>query len=120
MRASCSKQIFGGFRPSLSQASNYIEDASAFRGLVALSFALSYGFSLVAFLVLPLMPSQKADAQWRKRAWPVRPVFGVVALALLGAAFLYSVSVTLLTMVPSTACLEFVGGEGCDVNAIKG
>ena len=73
----------------------------------------------MAFLVLPLMPAQKADAQWRKRAWPVKPVFGVLAILMLGAAFIYSVSVTLLTMFPATACLEFVGGEGCDVNTTK-
>ena len=93
---------------------NYVEDEPAFRSLVASSFALSYAFSFASFAVLPLMPDQKAQAQWRKRAWPTHRGFGVATLLLLGLTFAYSVTLTLLTMFPSTMCLELVGGEGCD------
>lgn len=78
---------------------------------------LSYGFSFLSFVLLPLIPNQKADAQLRKRSWPERPLFGVIALGMLAAAFLYSVSLTLLTMFPGTQCLKLVGGAGCGGHA---
>ena len=39
-------QLFGLFRPSLSNSANYIADTPSFRATVASSFALSYAFSL--------------------------------------------------------------------------
>ncbi|CAJ1330826.1 unnamed protein product, partial [Effrenium voratum] len=39
-------QIFTVFHPSLTERQNYIEDAPSFRRTVALSYVVSYGFSL--------------------------------------------------------------------------
>ena len=112
-----SNQIFGHFRPSLSNSANYINDAPAFRDAVAASFLLSYAFSFVSFAVLPLLPDQKESCAVRKRTWPASPAFAYASLALLIPAFVYSLTITLLTMVPEYQCLELVGGDGCDDGA---
>lgn len=81
-------QIFGLFRPNLSDAENYKQlgesgDASGlrldtmdFRHTVASSFLLSYGFSFAGFVLLLLLPWQKQEAQRRKREWSRHPAFG--------------------------------------------
>jgi hypothetical protein len=82
-------QIFATFTPSLSDASNYIEDTAAFRETVARSFGLSYGFAFASLGFLILMPSQKAEAQHRKKTWSSHPCYGYATIVLLIAAFGY-------------------------------
>lgn len=106
-------QIFGTFRPSLSDSANFIEDSTSFRSLVMSSVLLSYGFTLLSLVALPLLPDQKSEAQERKRTWSSSTRVGWLNITLLGSTFLYSVSLTFLTMLPATACLKIVGGEGC-------
>ena len=108
-----SNQIFGLFRPSLSDSANFVEDAPSFRAAVMWSFVIGYAFSFAAQTVLPLLPSQKAQAQERKRSWSSSPRIGCFSVTLLGLAFVYSVTLTFLAMFPSTACLRIVGGSGC-------
>jgi len=110
-----SNLIFGHFfHPSLSNAQNYIDDTPSFRWTVASSYLVSYIFSFGALLLLPLLPNQKDDAQERKRTRPRSKWFAVITVALAIFAFLYSLTVNVLTIFPSTACLEIAGGEGCD------
>ena len=108
-----SNQIFGQWRPSLSDAANFIEDTPAFRSLVMASVAVGYAASFVAFVALPLFPRQKDDAQMRKRSWPSSNALGHFSITLLASTFTYSVTLIVLSMIPSTACLQVVGGEGC-------
>ena len=73
-----SNQMYGAFRPSLSDSQNYIEDTPSFRSVVAASFVLSYFFAFASLATLLLLPDQKDEAQRRKRAWsaarpPARP-----------------------------------------------
>ena len=77
------------------------------------SVVLGYGFTFLSFIVLPLLPDQKSEAQERKRTWSSTPRIGWSSVLLLGSTFIYSVTLTFLTMFPSTACLKLVGGEGC-------
>ena len=65
-------QIFGLFQPSLSDAANYLADTPRFRDTVAVSFVLSYAFAFASLGVLVLLPDQKAEAQRRKRTWPLQ------------------------------------------------
>lgn len=81
---------------------------------VALSYLLTYGFAVGSLLLLPLLPAQKADTQARKRSRPRGGVFAAINLSFIGLAVAYSLTTALLTVIPSTSCLEFVGGEGCD------
>jgi hypothetical protein len=68
---------------------------------------------LVAFIFLPLLPDQKAEAQARKATWPSRPAYGVLTVALMGSSLLYAIVVSVLAMLPATMCLKLVGGDGC-------
>mmetsp|Transcript_36815 Transcript_36815/g.68546 ORF Transcript_36815/g.68546 Transcript_36815/m.68546 type:complete len:564 (-) Transcript_36815:228-1919(-) len=106
-------QIFGLFRPNLSESANYRADTPEFRNTVALSFLLSYGFSFASFCLLVLIPDQKQEAQRRKREWGKRACYGYITVALLAMAMSYTLTVNFMTMIPATACLEAVGGSGC-------
>eukprot|EP00747_Dinoflagellata_sp_TGD_P008517 gnl/TRDRNA2_/TRDRNA2_118145_c0_seq1.p1 gnl/TRDRNA2_/TRDRNA2_118145_c0~~gnl/TRDRNA2_/TRDRNA2_118145_c0_seq1.p1 ORF type:complete len:563 (+),score=56.63 gnl/TRDRNA2_/TRDRNA2_118145_c0_seq1:80-1768(+) len=108
-----SNEIFGMFRPRLSNAANYIADTPSFRKTVAWSIVLGYMFTVLSFVFLPLLPDQKLDAQRRKSTWPHRRCYGIVTLFLVTTTWLYTVSVTVLTMFPETQCLKLVGGSGC-------
>jgi uncharacterized membrane protein YgcG len=106
--------IFGTFRPSLSDASNYVADTPHFRNVVALSYVISYCFTLLALVTLPLMPDQKADTRARKASRPRHRGFAYASIGLLSTGLVYSLTTNLLTIFPATSCLEFVGGPGCD------
>eukprot|EP00931_Biecheleriopsis_adriatica_P071009 TRINITY_DN4485_c0_g1_i2.p1 TRINITY_DN4485_c0_g1~~TRINITY_DN4485_c0_g1_i2.p1 ORF type:complete len:620 (+),score=127.62 TRINITY_DN4485_c0_g1_i2:88-1860(+) len=106
-------QIFGLFSPNLSDSANYEADTPQFRNTVALSFALSYFFSFVSLFFLLLIPDQKKEAQRRKNEWSKREAFGYITVSLVVFALSYSLTVNFMTMIPDTACLQFVGGSGC-------
>jgi len=112
-------QIYRLFEPSLSNADNYIEDTQAFRWTVFYSFVLSYGFGFLSLATLYFLPQQKAEAQKWKTTWSRRPIYGYVTIAMLSAAFIYSLTVNFMSMFPSTMCLEFAGGDGCDSTPTK-
>ena len=113
-----SNQLFGAFRPALSDASNYLAsrggDQPCFRRVVATSFLVSYGFAAASLLTLPLMPNQKADAQHRKATWPRHSGYARATLVLLGVAQAYSLTLNGLAMNEATMCLRLVGGQGCE------
>ena len=104
----------GAFKPSLSDARNYITDDLHFRHVVAQSFVVSYSFAMAALLLLPLMPNQKAMAQHRKTTWESREVYGWVTVGVVLFAWVYSLTIDFLAMAPSTMCLKIAGGEGCN------
>jgi hypothetical protein len=106
-------QVFGAWKLNLSDKQNYIDDKPEFRNAVALSFILSYGLSFLALGLLFLLPSQKPDAQERKRTWGKDPKYAYAVVTLVGFALVYSVTQNFMVMSPSTACLVFAGGKGC-------
>ena len=111
--------IFGTFRPSLSDAANYVADTPHFRDVVAQSYLLSYFFTFVALATLPLLPDQKSDTAHRKATRPRHQGFAIAGLTLLACGLAYSLTVNLLTVFPSTSCLQFVGGPGCQASSGK-
>lgn len=108
-----SNQVFTFFHPSLSDAANYIADTPRFRATVAKSYLLTYVFTILSFVALPLLPSQKAEAQRRKATWPSSLAFGAGSVLLLIASFAYAATLTVLAVWPATACSRLVGGSGC-------
>jgi len=107
-------QVYRFFTPSLSNADNYIEDTPAFRRTVFASFALSYGFAFLSLATLYFLPKQKEQAQEWKQTWGRRPIYGYITISMLTFAFTYGMVVNVLSMIPSTMCLEFAGGDGCN------
>jgi len=109
-----SNQIFGLFKPSLSLLENYVTDTPAFRSTVAWSYVLTYAASLLGMCALPLVPRQKADVQRRKREWSPSSIMAILVLGIPALCLPYGVVVLLLSSQPQTACLRWVGGQGCD------
>jgi hypothetical protein len=117
MPQAISNQVFGRFSPALSDPSNYIKakggDQPCFRTIVAYSFLVAYAFSFSSLITLPLMPDQRMDAQARKRWWPHHTNYGIATTVIVVLAYAYALTVNVLSMFPSTMCLEWVGGQGC-------
>lgn len=105
--------IFALFKYNLSDNENYLQDSPKFRNQVALSFGLSYLFSFISLVFLLLIPDQKIEAQKRKREWNSKNCYAYVSIILVIIAFLYAVTINLLTIFPNTVCLKIVGGQGC-------
>ena len=118
VNSAISNWIFGYWQPSLSDSNNYVAarggDTPAFRNSVAMSYVLSYAFAFAALLFLPLLPDQKADTQARKASRPRHYGFALATVGLIGIALVFSLTVSMLSIIPSTSCLEIAGGDGCD------
>ena len=108
-----SNQVFGLFSPSLSMLENYVADTSTFRSTVAWSYVLSYGSSLMALFLLPMIPWQKKDAQRRKKESGSSSVKATLVILIPAMCLIYGIIVLLLTSQEETACLKWIGGHGC-------
>ena len=109
--------LFATFYPALSYSANYIAskggDTPCFRVVVAWSFGVGYAFALASLLTMPLMPNQKADAQARMATWPKHSAYALATITLVVLGLGYALTVSFLALTP-LACLEIVGGQGCD------
>ncbi|CAE7943301.1 IIV3-029R [Symbiodinium necroappetens] len=110
-----SNQVYGLFNPKLSSLENYILDTPQFRSTVAWSYVLTYSTSFLALALLPMIPWQKAEAQRRKREWSSNSVMAAFVLLIPAMCLIYGIFVLLLTSQPETACLRWVGGQGCEM-----
>jgi len=108
-----SNQLFGLFTPSLSNRDNFIADTWNFRLNVAMSFFITWGFSIASLSLLHFMPRQKLEAQERKKKWPSSSKFAYATAICLAVAFLYQMTVEVMSLDEKLACMKFVGGEGC-------
>ena len=109
-----SNQVSSLFTPSLSKPENYAMDAPSFRTTVAWSYVFTYGASLLGACALPLIPRQKADAQRRKLEWSSSPLMTALVLGVPALSLPYGITVLVLTSQPDTACLRWIGGQGCE------
>ena len=109
-----SNYVFGHFFfPSLSDSKNYVDDTPEFRKEVAWSYVLSYVFGFSALLLLPLLPDQKEETQERKRTRPRSQYYTLITCLIIALALGFSLTLNILSVIPSTMCLEIAGGEGC-------
>lgn len=111
-----SNQMFGLFKPALSNPQNYVEDKTSFRLVVAWSYIASYFASFLSLLTLPLLPNQKDDARRRKIKWGSKDAFAIWTIALVFLGLSYACLVNVLVVFPETSCLRLVGGAGCRHN----
>ena len=98
--------------PGIAQPQNYITDTPAFRMRVAESYLVSYACGLIALGMLPLLPSQKAQAKERMK-WPASDRWMRWTLGLTTTSFVYALTMNLLAM-SSYSCMRIVGGDGCN------
>ena len=112
MARAFSNQIFAWF-DGLSDVNNYHQDTSSFRNTVAYSYALSYGCSIGALALLPLLPSQKAETHARLEHGPRSVWYGRIAVVLVVCSWIYAVTLNILAMAPAYSCLRIIGGSGC-------
>ncbi|CAK9003440.1 Prostaglandin E synthase 2 [Durusdinium trenchii] len=109
-----SNQIFALFQPNLYDVANYVADTPAFRETVAWSYAVTYATTLAGFVLIRLIPSQKEEAQHRKKEWGSHPFYGIMVLVLPTICFLYAITVLVMANIPELACLKAIGGPGCE------
>ncbi|GLD99619.1 hypothetical protein PINS_up023616 [Pythium insidiosum] len=88
-------------------------DTSAVRTDVLLSLLLNYGINLLALVALVFLPHQKLDAQQLRMygGFTKAASSAIVIFAL--SFFLYSLTINVMTFVPSLSCYPLVGGKGC-------
>jgi hypothetical protein len=89
-------------------------DSSHARTMVSIQYLINYGCCALSLLTLFLLPDGKVATQKLKKYGGVSVKMAVIVFGILAACLLYSTTVNILSMLPSTYCLKFVGGSGCN------
>lgn len=91
-----------------------ITDTTHVRWQVAACFFIMYGVRiLLNVAVLPLLPKQKPAARALKLHGGSQPRVAAVLFGFFALVFVLAISINLMSIFESTACLKLVGGEGC-------
>ena len=109
-----SNQVFGLCFENLSNADMYSKDEPQFREEVAWSYVLSYGSGLCALAFLYFLPDQKQESLERIQQWGSKLIYAKITVCVTFVAWVYAITLNMLVMFPSTSCLKFVGGNGCN------
>jgi MFS family permease len=88
-------------------------DASSARWDVLLSLFLQFGLNALAWIGLFFLPSQKLDAQQLRMYGGFTKAASGAIVAVSLVLFLYALIVTIMALVPGTACFILVGGTNC-------
>ncbi|KAJ0391523.1 hypothetical protein P43SY_010342 [Pythium insidiosum] len=90
-------------------------DTQAVRMHVATGFFIKFGVALVMSLaVWPMLPRQKMHLKEIKALGRPNILIPIVLYAIFLALFAVALTSMLLAVSPTTACLTFAGGRGCD------
>ncbi|EGZ29175.1 hypothetical protein PHYSODRAFT_366698, partial [Phytophthora sojae] len=80
---------------------------------VLIALLLNYGINALAFIGLFFLPRQKLDTQ-QLRSYGGYTKCASAAIVTFGVAlFVYTLTITALTLNPSTSCMRIAGGHGC-------
>ncbi|GMF61666.1 unnamed protein product [Phytophthora fragariaefolia] len=90
-----------------------ILDTSDARSDVLKALLLNYGINSLAFLGIPFLPRQKLYTQQQRSYGGYTKCTSAAIVAFAVLLFVYSLTVTVLTLIPSTSCMPIAGGEGC-------
>ncbi|OWZ14041.1 putative membrane protein [Phytophthora megakarya] len=88
-------------------------DTSGARADVLMALILNYGINLLSLFGLFFLPRQKLDTQQLRSYGGYTKCASAAIVTFSGVLFLYSLAVSLMTFIPDTACLRFIGGTGC-------
>jgi hypothetical protein len=89
-------------------------DTAHARTMISIQYLISYGCIILSLFTLFLLPDGKVATQKLKKDGGVSVKMAVLVFGILAACLLYSTTVNILSMLPSTYCLKFVGGSGCN------
>lgn len=100
---------------ALSQKDLYLQDSAEFRLVVVAAVSLNLALTLSSLLLLPLLPNDNEHASAitvynRNRH---RGYLGVLCISIIVFVSVASLTLDILAIVPSAACLRLVGGKGC-------
>ncbi|EQC26908.1 hypothetical protein SDRG_15241 [Saprolegnia diclina VS20] len=79
---------------------------------VTYSYAIAYGFKMLSFAFLPLLPPQKAAVQKLKRKGGSSTPAAIAVLAVFSFALVFSIVTNVMALFPQTSCYRVAGGNG--------
>jgi hypothetical protein len=88
-------------------------DSTHVRWAVTATIAISYAGKLLSLCLLPLLPPQKAQTQELLRTGGSSKWMGLLTLAYVLFALVWSILTNVLSIFPTTKCLRIAGGRGC-------
>ncbi|GAB9469324.1 hypothetical protein Gpo141_00006605 [Globisporangium polare] len=88
-------------------------DTHEVRRNVSTTLVVMYAMKLVSLLFLPLLPPQKKATQILKATGGSSRTMGLVTVAYVGFAMVWSVMTNIMKMYAATSCLTIAGGKGC-------
>ncbi|KAE9041712.1 hypothetical protein PR001_g6503 [Phytophthora rubi] len=83
------------------------------RSDVLKALLLNYGIHALAFIGLFFLPRQKLDTQQLRSYGGYTKCASAAILAFAVVLFVYTLTITALTLNPSTSCMRIAGGQGC-------
>ncbi|KAL3659772.1 hypothetical protein V7S43_015075 [Phytophthora oleae] len=93
-----------------------VEDSNHVRWEVTYVLLIRYAVNLSGLLFLPLLPRQKAETQQLKQIGGSSRFMGLLTIFYFGFSLCWTVMVNIMSIYPSTSCLQIAGGAGCDAS----
>ncbi|KDO21282.1 hypothetical protein SPRG_13581 [Saprolegnia parasitica CBS 223.65] len=91
-----------------------VDEDSIVRVQVTYTYLIYYAGFLVAAMTSIFLPTQKAALHNLQRHGGSYPIVGACVLVFVLAALVFSITASVLSMLPSTSCMVVAGGGGCD------
>ncbi|EQC40210.1 hypothetical protein SDRG_02858 [Saprolegnia diclina VS20] len=91
-----------------------VSDTPEVRVQVTYTYLIYYAGFLVAAMTSIFLPTQKAALHNLQRHGGSYPIVGGCVLVFVLAALVFSITASVLSMLPSTSCMVVAGGGGCD------
>jgi hypothetical protein len=88
-------------------------DTADARSDVLKALIFNYGINALALLGLFFLPRQKLDTQQLRIYGGYTKCASAAIVTFAVALFVYSLTITVLTLLPATTCLRIAGGQGC-------
>ncbi|GMF59395.1 unnamed protein product [Phytophthora fragariaefolia] len=88
-------------------------DTPGARSDVLKALLLNYGINAIAFAGLYFLPRQKLDTQQMRSYGGYTKCASAAIVSFAVVLFVYTLTITALTLNPSTSCMRIAGGQGC-------
>ncbi|KAF0689366.1 Aste57867_19192 [Aphanomyces stellatus] len=95
-----------------------LRDTTQVRNEVAVTYLVYYATTVLGCLFVLLLPAQKSYVHVLLARGGNLPTTAAMAMVLLFACLVVSLVISVLSMVPATACLPIAGGKGCTTDRV--